>query len=350
MPSGRSFCVSGQQHGRGVPRHENAGSAVPRYQVIRDALEASIRSGRVPQGLVIIEKPVADIFGTSRAPVRRALKELHDQGLLQRFEGRGYLAGTSASAEPIRQRLDARVLGLETDTRITVDSRALADRIQDDVQQVLATAMAFGQFRVQAIELATHYGVSRTVAREVLMRLRDRRIVGKDSSGHWVVGPLTARAMREDYEIRRVLEPVALRGSAPKLGDDELRAMQRRLDQAMNGSAEPSVSLLREIERDLHERCLRFHDNDRMRGIIRHSQLPLVVNNVFYMVVGRAKESPALAEHACVIAHLLRKDAGAAALSLESHLEAAAERTRQRLKALSVFPEPQLPDYLLRVT
>lgn len=328
-------------------RHE---SGTPRYKVIRDALGASIRGGRVPEGLVIIEKPIAEIFGTSRAPVRRALAELHDEGLLHRFEGRGYLIGSHSSIEPIRRRLDARTLGLETNTQLAGDSPALADRIQDEVQQVLATAMAFGQFRVQAVELANHYEVSRTVAREVLMRLKDRRIVGKDASGHWVVGPLTARAMREDYEIRQLLEPVALKGSAPHLPHDELVAMRARLEQAMDDEAAPPISLLREIERDLHERCLGFHDNERLRAIIRHSQLPLVVNHVFFTVVGRARESPALAEHVLVIEHLLRNAVTAAAASLEAHLEAAAERTRQRLKALAVFPEPELPDYLIRVS
>lgn len=321
----------------------------PRYRVIRDTVEQSIRSGLVPEGLVIIEKPLADIFGTSRAPVRRALAELHDRGFLQLFDGRGYLAGQNPRAKPLRRRLEPEMLGLGDELLLELNTPTLADRIHDEVQQVIATAMAFGQFRIQTAELADHYGVSRTVIREVLMRLKDRHVIGKDSTGHWIAGPLTAKAVREDYEIRRLLEPASLLSSAPQLTHEELAVMYRRLEGAMTSKEGPTITDLREIELDLHERCLRHNKNSRLRAIIQHSQLPLIVNHVFFSVIGPSKDSPALSEHALVIEHLKRKAYNAAAASLEAHLTAAAERTRQRLKALSVFPEPVLPSFLVRV-
>src|SRR5215469_4342114 len=70
-------------------------SAKARYQVIYDALRNSIHSERMPAGLVLLEGSVARLFGTSRAPVRRALELLHHDQLIQRFEGRGYLVSAN---------------------------------------------------------------------------------------------------------------------------------------------------------------------------------------------------------------------------------------------------------------
>ena len=65
--------------------------AVSRYEMIRDTLRASITQGRAAPGLVLVEAPLAQLFGTSRVPVRQALNLLHDEGLICRFRGRGRL-------------------------------------------------------------------------------------------------------------------------------------------------------------------------------------------------------------------------------------------------------------------
>lgn len=59
--------------------------APARYETIRQVLEDAIASRKVPHGLVLVEGPLAQLFGTSRVPVRQALSLLHDQGLITRF-------------------------------------------------------------------------------------------------------------------------------------------------------------------------------------------------------------------------------------------------------------------------
>ena len=62
---------------------EETGSA--RYEVIRQLLHNILMQKRIPQGLVLLEGPLAQLFGTSRVPVRRALSLLHEEGLIARF-------------------------------------------------------------------------------------------------------------------------------------------------------------------------------------------------------------------------------------------------------------------------
>lgn len=325
------------------------GKLKPRYEVIRDTLRDSLTERRMATGVVLLEGPIANIFGTSRAPVRKALDLLHAEGLISRFEGRGYIAARpNETVAPLRTVLSRATLGLDRDDA-AMDKRPAADRIFPDVEQTVATCITFGHFRLIESALSDYYSVSRTVVRQVLSRLRDRGLVEKDPHAHWLAGPLTARSVAEDYEIRALLEPNALKASAPYLDHRLLQGMRQRLVDVMDGNRPPTPALMAAVEQDLHVVCLRHADNRKAASIIRQSQLPIMVNSVFSRTLGATKDEALFMEHKLVIDHLLRDALDAAASSLEAHLRAAAKRTMQRLKVLSVFPEPPLPAYLVRI-
>lgn len=62
-------------------------TAAARYEVIRQFLRHILVAQRVPKGLVLLEGPLAQLFGTSRVPVRRALSLLHEEGLITASRG-----------------------------------------------------------------------------------------------------------------------------------------------------------------------------------------------------------------------------------------------------------------------
>ncbi len=73
------------------------------YEIVHDVLREHIRAATLPTGLVLLEGPIADVFEISRAPVQRALQMLEAEGLIHRFDGRGYLVGSRGKApSPIR--------------------------------------------------------------------------------------------------------------------------------------------------------------------------------------------------------------------------------------------------------
>src|ERR1700688_5047308 len=77
---------------------------LPLYQLIYAVLRAHLVDGSFPRGLVLSESAVARAFGSSRTPAVNALQRLRDEGLIQDFDGFGYLAGRPA-ALPIRKEL-----------------------------------------------------------------------------------------------------------------------------------------------------------------------------------------------------------------------------------------------------
>ncbi len=326
------------------------GSRAPRlYQVACNALRYHIQERRLPPGLILLEGRIADAFGMSRAPVRRALALLCEEGLIHRYDGRGYLVGPpSPDVIPLNGGLQDFGLALPKLVAQSIGSFTW-ERIYAEVETQVVTCIPFGTYRVLESGICDHYGVSRTVAREVLSRLRDRALIEKDRHSHWIAGPLTSRAMTEHFEMRQLLEPAALLAVADNIDRSKLIGMRDRLAAAEADLGSVTPSLMDEFEEDLHVTCLLKAENQRLVATIVQSQLPFVTNSLFRKFVGVEASSSMLPEHRLIFEHLIMAAPRAAAASLHAHLEAAQSRTKARLKVLALFPEPEMTPYLDRV-
>ena len=85
-------------------RSSNPFAQEPRYELISRVLRTNIQRGTLPEGLVLLEGPIAAVMQTSRVPVQSALRLLMSEGLVHRFEGRGYLVGEEGKGiAPLRR-------------------------------------------------------------------------------------------------------------------------------------------------------------------------------------------------------------------------------------------------------
>ena len=317
----------------------------PRYAAIARHLGDAIASGRLAPGTVLTEEPIARAFDTSRTPVRTALRTLLRDRRLRRFDGRGFVVAGGGPA--LRTPLTPEMLGVAASGDAAPQPLA-AQRIARDFEDALAQALPFGLWRIGERAAADHHRVSRTVIRELLSRFQDRGLVGKDARSHWIVGPLTARDVAHHFAIRRQLEPLALRESAPRMTNDAIEAMWARIEAGLEERDALTPEAVERLETDMHVDLLARSPNPHLLRMIEQSQIALVVNRVFATVVGARPFATALREHAIVLEFLRRGAWDAAAQSLGHHLDLSAERTRQRLMAVSVFPTPDLPGYLHR--
>jgi len=320
-----------------------------RYEAIRDALREAIRSERATTGLVLVEAPLAQLFGTSRVPVRQALTLLHEEGLIRRFEGRGYLVDPDdLNPAPNRLPLTLDILGLDAEEQL-IDNRPLSEKVYDELASTVSRFMAFGHYRLDEQLIASEMSVSRTLVREALMRLRDRGLVEKEPYSNWLAGPITAKAVREDYDLRAVLEPDALKRGAPCLAREDLMPMLDRIARAQQAGDTVTHHQIAAIETDLHTTCLAGAGNDRMAAVIRQAQNPMAIGRILHEALGKSTDDAMLNEHRLVIEALLYGNHDSAALLLRDHLLRAKDRSLQRLKVLSVLPQPESPAYLERI-
>lgn len=322
----------------------DAGPRELRYDVIRNRLRQAILDGRVAAGLVLLEGPVAKVFGTSRVPVRKAFEMLHDEDLLRKFPGRGYLVAPPG-VEPSPQRLpiDEAALGLDVpDATIYIPSES--ERIYGQLEQAISTCVVFGHFRIDETRATEHFRVNRAAVREALGRLVDRGLVEKNVYSSWRAGPLTARAISQDFELRLLLAPEALRLSGPKLDPAALAGLRRELA----AEALDMESLLA-VERKIHVDCLAHHQNVKLHRFLKLCELPLIVNQLFCRMFRQPVNPVVVAEYARIVGNLCDGRFDQAAEALADHLRAASKRAPPQLKALAVLPEPPLPDYVVRI-
>src|SRR3954470_2146883 len=86
--------------------------ARPAYAVVKDVLSSRIGAGTLAEGTVLLEGALAEIFGSSRSPVKQAFAQLEAAGLVRRFDGRGVAVGPTTA--PLRRvRITAELLGLD---------------------------------------------------------------------------------------------------------------------------------------------------------------------------------------------------------------------------------------------
>ena len=321
----------------------------PLYETIYDVLRHHLAEGLLTPGLVLGEANVARAFKASRIPAAAALRRLKDEGLIADFGGRGYVAQSDDPATP-RLRLELAEAGLVLPAELDIDAapRNTGAKLYPQVEHTVAASLAYGRFILNETALADHYGVSRTIAHEVLTRLARTGIIVQEANQRWYAGPLTAEAIGEHYEMRWVLEPVALRQAFPKFSPSELDERRERVVRAEAGGR--SVGELERIEQDLHVDTVARCNNSQLLQAVQRSQLLLIATHDTFRRHRTSEElSTMLAEHRGIYDRLLFGDLDAACSALEAHLRRSMHPNIDMINRLGKMPDGLKVPYLVPV-
>lgn len=322
-------------------RTSNPLAQEPRYELITQVLRENIAEGRLPAGLVLLEGPIAALMQTSRAPVQSALRRLQAEGLIHRFEGRGFLVGPpGADVAPLRR--DIRDFALEIPAAVddALQVRGTWRHVYDQVEEEVATCQVFGEYRIVETELADYLGVSRTVVRDVLARLQERGLIHKNASSHWIAGPLTARTLREKFELRAIVEPAALRLAAPHIRYAAVEAIRNRI------GTDPDLTW-EALEDALMDECIAQAANTTLVEMIRNNRLLLSAVNRALTGLGLPPDDIALDQYRTLFHLIARHPIDSAAEYLRDHLHIMARKNLARMKIVAVISETRkLAPYL----
>ena len=321
-----------------------AGSSPRLYERVVDILSGQLSRGALPRGEPLTETAIAARFGISRAPARRALEELERVGLVARTEPHGFVP-RSMSGPP----KDMPTSPPADDERLV--SQPSWEPIYAETESEIIARVSFASWRVNEAELARHYGVSRTVSRDVLGRLQQSGVVSKDDRSRWFAPALTAEHVGELYELRWLLEPVALQKAAPRLPDGLLAEMRERLVAAIDSPASVDGDTLHRLEHDLHGSILEHCGNRALMHAIVQPQSLLIAHRFLYRWTSRMFESePFLPEHLAIFDHLAAGRTAEAAAALETHLKVSRDRAMARIEMIAGGPQPDPLSYLQRIT
>jgi DNA-binding GntR family transcriptional regulator len=316
----------------------------PLYETISVVLRHNIVTGRLPEGLVLIEGPIAKLMQTSRAPVQASLRMLNAEGLIHRFRGRGFLVGdASRSPKPIRKPLEEYDFEVPAASQSALAVRGTWLRVYDKVEAEIAACQIFGEFRVIETELANHLGVSRTVARDVLSRLNERGLLRKGATSHWLAGPLTARTLREKFELRSIMEPAALRLATDFI---DYARVARICQQIQDGKTKHAA----ELEDALMRHCLGRAPNAALVEIIGNNRLLLSAMDKALSDLGLPVDPVALDQYHTLFELIASRQINASTEYLKEHLRTLSYKSLARLKIVALISESEsLPKYLVKV-
>jgi DNA-binding GntR family transcriptional regulator len=295
--------------------------------------------GAITPGTLLTEVPLARLVGSSRVPVRSALQLLLDEGLIHRAGARGYVvgaAGVDIIRVPLEQSLGS--LSILHEPRINFAWQTL----YDDVEAQVVHRSFFGRTRINEHELARHYDVGRTVARDVLSRLETLGMLEKDEASRWSVVPLDERRIRELYEIREHLEPVAIAGAIGAVSDAELDAMTARHANGLARYPDISAAEMYDLEVDLHVRCVERSQNRELAQILQrtHCVLTLSKHTVGTKVAKLPREA-LFEEHMAVFSAMRRGDGETAKQAVRDHIRNSMPNVVERARVVRSDGTPQ---------
>ena len=314
-------------------RSANPLAQEPRYELIARVLRDNILTGALPDGFVLLEGPIAAVMQTSRVPVQTALRQLLDEGLVHRFDGRGYLVGRGgAGVLPIRRDIRDFDLTIPAQVDDALQTRGTWRHVYDEVEEEVASCQIFGEFRIVETELAEHLGVSRTVVRDVLARLQERGLIRKNPASHWIAGPLTARTVREKFELRGIVEPAALRLAAPHIRYAEVEALLDRIGH------DPEITP-EELGDALLEHCIAQAPNTALVEMIRSNRLLLSAVDRALIRLGLPRDEDTIEQYQTLFDLISRHPIDSACEYLRDHLSITARRYLARMKIVAVIPE-----------
>jgi DNA-binding GntR family transcriptional regulator len=303
-------------------------------------LRAMIADGRLRVGDRLTESHVSRSFGISRSPAREALALLAFDGLIAERQGRGY--------EVVGQGADPGASRVAQIDEERIASAPQWQRIYATLEQEILTRVLLGSVRISDRQLAEHFGVSRTVTRDLLARMHGLGIVAKSRTGHWVAPQVRPQRIRDLFELRSILEPEALIRAAPMLDDALVNGALAQVEGAVASAPTASADFDR-AETNLHIVILGACPNAEIVAALRQAHLLFAPTRYLVdPVLGLPSDliEAALAEHLEVLTALAGRDWQRAADLLRNHVQLASSRWMQRFRLAEQAPLPDLPSYL----
>lgn len=313
------------------------------YQLLKEMID----EGRLQAGEKLLEAEVAKAFGISRSPARHALRTLCEEKLIRESAGRGYeVAGARGRrAEPAAGPARRAVLD-----NVQILSVPQWERMYGQLERELCTQMIFNSVRIVEERVAEHFGVSRTVVRDVLARMHSVGLVSKDALGHWVAAKVTPDKTHHLYELRWMLEPEALRQAAPHVPAAYLERSRATVVDALDGFPRAGFDT-DVVENDLHVTLLSHCPNQEILHALGRTRVLFVPTRYLFdpvLQIPLGLIEDALREHVQIYSLLLDRKPAQAARALHEHLRQADDRWLKRFQGAAALKPVEMPPYLVK--
>ncbi|RTZ43372.1 GntR family transcriptional regulator [Candidimonas sp. SYP-B2681] len=177
--------------------------------------------------------------------------------------------------------------------------------------------------RLNELELAAQFGVSRTPVREALTRLASEGLLMESTRGY-VRKPLDIQEMADLYEARMAIERECLRLAFERASEQQLQDISEFLTASMATPATASSEKLVELDEGFHLRIADMARNAELkRMLISLNERLRFIRWIDMENVGRESTQQ---EHSQIVDALIKRDQESAQAVLTQHIGSRRER------------------------
>lgn len=214
---------------------------------------------------------------------------------------------------------------------------SFADQVEDALRRQILSGLRRPGDRLNEVEIASEFGVSRGPVREAMQRLGRDGLVQIEPHKGSSVRSLEPEEITRLYEVRISLECTAARLAAARRTEDDIKRMRALLDSSSAEVNRDSDGPHYPTHLDLHELISVISGNDRLhRLVVQINQELRLVRAVSGFRPERAPR--ALVEHRDVVAAVIDGDGDRAHEQMRLHLLQSLDNTL-RLAGVPAPPE-----------
>lgn len=195
--------------------------------------------------------------------------------------------------------------------------RTAHELVRDALRRAIVSGVLTGGTRLVQAEIATQLDVSTTPVREALRDLAADGLIRFDPHRGAVVHELDIDELKEIYEIRYALEPLAIKKAAGRITESEIAAAAALQDQ-MDKETDPGAWV--ELNWRFHSLLERASRSPRLQSLVATAQGATAQYIGYSMKVHPSRMAEGNAEHRALLTALASGDAAQAEHVLRQHL------------------------------
>jgi len=201
-----------------------------------------------------------------------------------------------------------------------IEYPSLTDKIYQLLKDSIARRELEPETRLIDQEIASNLGVSRTPVREAISRLEVEGLVTiVPRRGVFVADP-SPKDIKDLYEVREVLEVLAVELAVPLLRDEEdLSRLGRILEEFKVALDDHEYLVCFELDRKFHDQLVKLSGNNKLIEIDRLLDGNIQVTRWIHCR-DQHRQELAYREHRMILDALARKDAALASKLVRDHI------------------------------
>jgi DNA-binding GntR family transcriptional regulator len=154
---------------------------------------------------------------------------------------------------------------------------SLAEEALARIQGAIVSGDLRPNQRLIEVELSRKFGMSRTPIREAIRRLQQTGYVTILPNGGAIVTEFSAKHIRDQFEIREVLETLVIKLSCERATDEELRKARKYLETAAEAASKPDLETYYKNDVLFRDLLLEVCGNDRLITLVK------TLRNYYYL-------------------------------------------------------------------